>query len=303
MTSVSAKRISWVAAAGIPLLFAAIAMLQGRIDARIPTPAAGQENLILSSAALIKKFSLGYEPLLADIYWTRSVQYYGDRVGVRGSKFDSLWPLLDITTELDPKMIVAYRFGAIFLAEPGLGGADRPDLAIVLVKRGIAQNPDNWELNADLGFLYYWWMRDYPASSQAYLVGSRNPKAPPWLGMMAARIAQKGGSIQTSRMIWSQIYDTTRDPTVRKRALEMLKGLKAQQDEEQLNQLAETYRQRMGRNPASTEELRSAGLIGGTPVDPDGFPYVFNANGESKLNPKSTVSIPREPKTPPQPFK
>jgi hypothetical protein len=298
-----AKQTWLIAVIGIPLLFGAIALLQRRIDAQTRTVASEQEDLVLRSPALIKRMSLGYQPLLADIYWTRAVQYYGDRVAVKGSKFDLLWPLLDITTTLDPKMVVAYRFGAIFLAEPGLGGANRPDLAVELVKRGINANPNEWHLYADLGFIYYWWMRDYQASSQAYLAGSKNSNAPPWLGMMAARIAQKGGSLQTSIMIWAQIYDTTHDAPVKKRALQMLQGLKAQQDEQQLNQLAEEYKQRKDRYPTSIEELHSAGLIGGVPVDPLGFPYVLGPNGESKLNPNSTVVIPPEPKTPPQPFK
>ncbi len=89
--------------------------------------------------------SLGYDSLLADLYWTRAVQYYGSRAGFADAKFGLLWPLLDIATTLDPKLIVAYRFGAIFLSEPPPAGAGRTDLAIELVKRGIAENPDELE--------------------------------------------------------------------------------------------------------------------------------------------------------------
>src|SRR6202040_2461187 len=58
-------------------------------------------------------------------------------------------------------------------------------------------------------------------------------------------------------------------------ALEALKGLKAQSDEMQLDQLAETYRSRLGRYPQSTRELVEAAMIKGIPLDPDGFPFVF----------------------------
>ena len=40
-----------------------------------------------------------------------------------------LYPLLDLTTTLDPYFSIAYRFGAIFLGEPYPGGPGRPDLA------------------------------------------------------------------------------------------------------------------------------------------------------------------------------
>src|SRR5579863_2894543 len=163
------QRITWIAATGVPLLFLCVAALQAGIDARTRTAIQEREELLLSSPSVVQKISLGYDSLLADIYWTRAVQYYGSRVGTDHPNFDLLWPLLDITTTLDPKLVIAYRFGAVFLSETGRGGAGRTDLAIKLVRRGIAANPDQWILGSDLGFLYYWRMRDYPDSAAAYL--------------------------------------------------------------------------------------------------------------------------------------
>jgi hypothetical protein len=300
MRHASQLRALWTAAVGVPLLGAAIVGLQMRIDARTRTLEKQSEELLLRSPSAIKKMSLGYDPLLADIYWTRAVQYYGKRIGNYGARFDLLWPLLDITTTLDPHLVVTYRFGAVFLSEPVLG-AGRTDLAIELVKRGIAANPGEWQLNADLGFLYYWKLRDYQASAAAYLEGGKKPHAPSWLTIMGARILQKGGSIETSRMIWSEIYESNQNPAIREHALQMLRGLKAQEDEMHLDEIAAAYKQRFGRYPQSSAELRSAGLLTATPVDPLGFPYVFGTDGKSKLNPASTVVIPTAPKTPPTP--
>jgi hypothetical protein len=289
----------WIAAVGVPLLFLAIVALQMKMDAQTSAHTSEDEELLLRSGSAVREISLGYNSLLADIYWTRAVQYYGTRAGVPGAKFDLLWPLLDITTTLDSKLIIAYRFGAIFLSEPPPAGAGRPDLAIELVKRGIAANPDNWYLNGDLGFLYYWRMSDYPSAAAAYLQGSKNPKAPSWLKMMAARVLEKGGSFETSRMIWSQIYESSQDKTVREKAMQMLVGLRAQEDEEQLDQVAEVYKKRFGRFPASARDLQDAGLLRGAPADPAGYPYVFGTNGESSLDPRSPVVIPPKLNPPP----
>jgi len=211
------------------------------------------------------------------------------------AKFELLWPLLNITTTLDPKLIVAYRFGAIFLSEPVVG-ANRTDLAIQLVKRGIEANPDNWRLNGDLGFLYYWEMKDYQDAAAVYLDGSKKPGAPPWMKVMAARVSAMGGSIETSRMIWSEIYESNTDPQIRKMAMEELKVLKAQADEQQLDELAADYQKRFGRYPTSSEELRAAGLLGGIPLDPEGYPYGFGPGGKSVLDPRSPIVIPAPPK-------
>jgi hypothetical protein len=287
----SKNRLVWITLIVAPVLFAAIAALQVSIDARTRSMASQKQELLLRSGPLVKKLSLGYDPLLADIYWTRAVQYYGARIGQPHADFDLLWPLLDLTTTLDSRLVPAYRFGAIFLSEPPPIGAGRTDLAVDLVKRGIAANPDAWQLDSDLGFLYYWRLKDYPNAAAAYLVASRVPNSPPWLKLMAARVADKGGSIETSRMIWSELYESTKDPRVRKNAFEKLRGLKAQEDKMHLDELAEDYRKRFGHSPASTKEMRDAGILNGIPLDPDGIPYRIGPDGKSRLDPRSTVVI------------
>src|SRR5260370_38112730 len=87
-----------------------------------------------------------------------------------------LWPLLDITTTLDPNLLVAYRFGAMFLSQAAPGGAGRPDLAVQLIQRGIQANPDYWRLYEDLVFVYYFDVKDYKKAWEAFLEGSKNPK-------------------------------------------------------------------------------------------------------------------------------
>lgn len=274
----------------LPLFFIAIGALQARIDANTGSANEAREELLLRSGAVIQKLSLGYNSLLADIYWTRAVQYYGGRVGTAGANFDLLWPLLDLTTTLDPGLIPAYRFGAIFLSEPGNLGAGRTDLAIQLVKRGIAANPDEWRLGTDLGFLYYWRMKDYPNAAAAYLATSKNPKAPPWVKVMAARIEDKGGSLETSRMIWRELYESTQDSTIKNAAQQQLQNLAAQDDEVHLDELVDQYRRRFGHWPASFEQIRAAGLLPGIPVDPMGVPYVLGPDGKSRLNAASPLA-------------
>ena len=64
--------------------------------------------------------ALGFDAILADVYWIRAIQHFGGtRRSEGGDKsYKQLYPLLDLTTTLDPRFTIAYRFGAIFLAEP-----------------------------------------------------------------------------------------------------------------------------------------------------------------------------------------
>lgn len=276
----------WKSLTAIVVLFAAVAFLQVRIDRESRSEAQQEQELLVTSGPLLKKLSLGYAPLLADIYWTRAVQYYGSRLGQKDVTFDLLSPLLNISVALDPHLVIAYRFGAIFLSMPR---PDRTDLAIDLVKRGIAANPDEWRLDYDLGVLYYWRLKDYKNAAPAFLAASNVPSAPPFLKLMAAGMAEKGGSIEMSEMIFAELYRSTQDRNVKKWAIEQLQSLKAQQEEEQLNGLIEEYESRFQRNPKSMDDLVAAGLLRQNPLDPTGYPYVIGPDGNAHLYPGSPV--------------
>src|SRR4030095_15235032 len=86
---------------------------------------ATQEVQWVRSPNVMRRLVLGFDSLAADIYWIRAVQYYG---GTKLSKeekkdYSFLFPLLDITTTLDPRFNIAYRFGAVLLSE---GYPNRP---------------------------------------------------------------------------------------------------------------------------------------------------------------------------------
>jgi len=269
--------------------FAGIWKLQHSIDKQLAMLNEGRDYVLLSSGKLVKVMSLEYTPLLADFYWTRVVQFYGNK-HVRGdANLVELWPLLDITTTLDPNLIIAYRFGAIFLSQHAPDGAGRPDLAIQLIERGLKANPDYWRLYEDLGFIYYFDMKDYEKASEAFLEGSKNPKALIWMKIMAAKIAAEGESFEISYFLWHDIYTTTTDPQVKKNAETHLQILKAQRDCKKLDELADEYEKRFGRRPKRVSELVDARMLGGTPTDDLGYPYVFDDDGKAALNVNSPL--------------
>ena len=298
MSASNSPRMVRYALLTIPVFFILIVLLQGRIDASARPLQQEKQELLIRSGPMLKKMSLGYDSLLADIYWTRAVQYYGSRVGRTGGKFELLAPLLDITTTLDPKLMIAYRFGTIFLSEPGSAGAGRADLAVDLVKKGIAANPDDWRLYQDLGFLYSIRLKDYPKAAEAYLEGSRNPRAQLFMKVLAAKVAQKGNDLETSKLIWDELYNTAQDPIVRQRALEHLQTVQAQLDLERLNESSEEYARKFGRYPTTVEEMRVAGLVGGKLQDPAGYPYVMGENGVPQLDPNSPIVLDPDQKAP-----
>jgi tetratricopeptide (TPR) repeat protein len=264
--------------------FAGIWKLQHTIDKQRGALSEERDDVLLSSGKLLKMMSTEYAPLMADFYWTRVVQFYGNKHMRGNANLELLWPLLDITTTLDPNLLPAYRFGAVFLSQRAPSGAGRPDLAVQLIQRGIKANPDYWRLYEDLGFVYYFDLKDYPKASEAFLEGSKIHGALIWMKVMAAKIAAEGESYETSVFLWNDIYSTTTDPQVKKNAAMHLQVLKANEDCRKLNLLADEFEKRFKRRPKRISELLQAGLLQKTPVDPAGYAYEFDEDGKAELN-------------------
>ncbi|HEV2699374.1 MAG TPA: hypothetical protein VGU90_15375 [Terriglobales bacterium] len=265
--------------AGTLFLFSAVSsvLLLRELD-QVRKGATLREFLYISSPKLLKHLSLGYEGLLADVYWTRAVQYYGGLHHTGGGNYELLWPLLNITTQLDSHIIPAYEYGATFLsAKPPLG-AGTPEKAIQLMEYGISQNPTDWHLYYDLGYIYND-LKDYPHAAEAFERGSHVPNAHPFLKVLAANMAQHGGELQTAQMLWSSVYETTRDKYIRENALWHLRALRVGQDVTELEKLAGIYRQRTGHFPESFFDMQKAGLIRGIPLDPVGNEYQMDSDG------------------------
>src|SRR5689334_1040779 len=132
--------------------FLALFLVQRKIDRETDEFAKINEVLYIRNGKTLRPLCLGNEGLMAAVYWTRVVQYFGRGLmaeGGQGGRFELLAPLLRITTDLDPKLLIAYRFGAIFLAARRPVGAGDPQSSLQLLRRGIVANPKYWRLWQD----------------------------------------------------------------------------------------------------------------------------------------------------------
>jgi len=279
------RRITVVASTLLIACLTASVLLLQTID-RERTGATLQEVLYISSPTLLKRMSLGYDGLLADVYWTRAVQYFGDKLSRGSENFDLLAPLLEITTTLDPHLLVAYEYGSNFLAPEIPGGAGQPQRAIKLVEFGIRNNPNQWRLYYDLGFIYYMDLGDYDNAEKAFADGANLPKTHQIMPLMAAKMAEHAGNIETARLMWVTTYQTTRDPNVKSNAVAHLNALQVDEDVSTLERLTSHYREKTGHFPTTFSDLEAANLLRGIPTDPLGHTY--------KLMPDGRVEV-REP--------
>lgn len=299
------RRVALVAVAVI--LLVAVVQLQAARERWYPPPDENDTALYLRSPAAVRRLASAYTPLAADLYWIRAVQYYGG-IKHRNSPtnvaltvppppavlarpdddYSQLYTLLDITTTLDPRFNLAYRFGAIFLAETYPNGPGRPDLAIALLEKGLRARPDKWEYMQDIAFVHYWYEHDYLGASQWFEKAGAVQGAPWWLQSMAATTRARGGDRASSRLMWETIRDTTDVDWLRQDAERKLAQLRALDDIDALQKIVDAEQARTGQVPAGWETLVRARRLPGMPLDPGGTPYALE-EGRVRLSNASSL--------------
>lgn len=281
----------------VPIV-AAIACLAGAIALQIARDrvfprdvAATQAFLYVRSPAAIKRLTLGFDALAADLYWIRAIQHYGgERLSsAAGSRtYHLLYPLLDLTTTLDPYFNIAYRFGAIFLSEQHPGGPGRPDQAVALLRRGVAVQPDKWQYYHDIGFVYYWSLDDPTTAATWFQRGSELPDAPAWLKPLAASMLTQGTDRTSARYLWRQILNSDEE-WLRRSAERALAQLDALDAIDLLTARVKAVPRAPGQ-PYSWESMVRAGHLRGIPPDPSGTPFELDPQtGEVRVSPSSPL--------------
>jgi hypothetical protein len=290
----------------VGLLIGGAALLQSMRDTSTPTAIASEDSLYIRSGTALRRLTVGYSALAADLYWIRAIQYYGGvkrrlqsseaATGIEPpSDYALLYPMLDITTTLDPHFNIAYRFGSIFLAEPYPAGADRPDLAIKLLEKGLAARPDKWEYMQDVGFVHYWWRHDYQAAATWFDRASKVEGAPWFLRSLAANTLTEGGDRRSSRTMWESIRATAEIEWLRKDAERRLMQLDAAEFIDQVQAVVDRAKA-SGIQATSWQELVRAGVIRRVPIDPERVPLELDASGAVHLSRESPLfPLPAEP--------
>jgi tetratricopeptide (TPR) repeat protein len=276
------RKVTTVAALLLIVSFAGSVLALDRVEQARGSEATLEDILYISSGKTLKRMSLGYSGLLAAVYWTRAVQYFGSRVR-RSTRFDLLAPLLEITTDLDPHLIPAYQTGSLFLCQKIPYGAGQPDKAVALLEKGIRENPEYWRLYFTLGFVHYLDRHDYKAAQQAFEKGSEVPGALPWMKTMAARMAVHSGDRGTAIALWQVVYDTNPDKMTREGAAQHIASLQTDAQIEELERLVQAYQERTHVLPYRWLDLVRAGLLRGIPMDSSGAAF--------KLMPDGTVEV------------
>ena len=282
-----------VSTAVIVFGFAGVFALSNYLETIRPALPEGYEDQDLAlQGARLKGYALGFEGLIADWYWMQSLQYVGSKIienpdanisidNLNALNPRLLYPYLDNATTLDPRFIAPYSYGAFVLP------AIDKEQAIKITLKGIENNPDNYYLYHQLGYIY-WKTEDYQKAEETYTKGSQVAGAPPFMKLMAANMKSEGGSRETARVVYQQIYNEAENEQIKESALLKIQTLDSLDERDAIKKVLDNFQQQTGRCPNNWREIfpliRQVRLPNGSdlkvqaetfaPVDPSNAPYL-----------------------------
>ena len=151
-----------------------------------------------------------------------------EHIHLTKDKQKEMLPFFAMALELDPHNIPAILTAAFWLDK----SFDRTDEAIQILRKGIANNPDAWELDAQIANLYFYRKKNYAESELHYSA--------------AIRKAKSGGLVRFRRIdLTVHLAESYRLEGKRARALESYREASSLYDTETTTPLKEEIRERI----------------------------------------------------------
>jgi tetratricopeptide (TPR) repeat protein len=258
----------------LPAILAAAALaavLAGTTRARLEPEALEvgrvRDPTWLPDGGVVRVASMGQRQLLAAAYWLKTVQYMGEMALTRGD-WRALYPLADITTDLDPRFAYAYQVAGSNLA----GLANRHDEADRILQKGMRNVPDRWSLPWTYAVNKFLYQRDFATAAEyarrAAVVGKK-----PHLALLAANlslVADDDSEYAAAETVLRDAIAMAATDDLRSELEQRLVKVRTYEALSVVERAVAEFERRSGRRPAALLELVSSGLLPELPADPSG---------------------------------
>ena len=224
----------------------------------------------LPNGKAVRTLALGFERLVADLFWLRTVYYVGDERSALVNYPDAE-RLAQLVTDIDPYFSSVYVLMNSVLA----GLRMDPDAAIRLLKKG-SQYSDYWRIYFLLGFNYFMEKEDYVEGAR-WIEEAAKRGGPPYLPLLATRLYAQGGDPDTAMAFLKTRLEQEEHPEIRKDLEARLLDLWIARDLARIDAAIAAYRRERGAVPEDVNALVVAGFLAGEPHDPVGNAYGIEA--------------------------
>jgi len=277
----------------LPLALAATTTLaRARLEPEAQAASQVRNPAWLPDGRLLRAASFGQRLVVADLYWLKLVQYVGETVLSKTQRWDALYPLADIVTDLDPRYGYAYE-----VAGSDLGGvAHRYDEADQILLKGMKNVPDRWMLPFIYASNKFLFEQDY-ATAAAYARRAAEVGNRPHLALLAANLSALVDTDQEygiALAFLDQALAQAEQPELREQLDLRRAKIRTYQVLSQLERALAAFRRDHGRQPIALGELLGR-YVASIPEDPSGGELVYDPIAgtvqSTRIGPRAPIRV------------
>lgn len=175
-----------------------------------------QNHPLLTPPKLIGSFALGYNEVVADAMWLRTIQDFdycerrqNNEIDPNAFRCERGWvfTMIDAITELAPNFLQPYESGALMLTVV----VNDIEGASVIFDKGVSRFPNYWPILYSAS--YQAMVEEKNLSKAASLLDrAAQHGAPAWTRSLASRLHQKEGQLDLAKAVLENAVATASDP-------------------------------------------------------------------------------------------
>lgn len=261
----------------VALLFFAF-QIQKNIDTQKTLHKKQGIDIVVPSGQYMKIAVLGYNNVIADLYYLKAHQYVGTQE-VRKADFPQLYPIIDLVTDLDKKFLSPYLFGGLALSLTGM----HVDESILILKKAYKMDPTVWQTGFYLGFNYWYYLQEYDRAVEYTSKAASQPGAPSFISNLAANLYAESKRPDMAIDFLKNLKETTRDEDAKKDIDARIIVAEVTRDAQLLEDAIEKFKKKYNKMPATLDDLIKKGIIDAIPIEPNrGYYYIDKEKGDVK---------------------
>ena len=185
----------------------------------------------------------------------------------------SIYKLFTNSQALDPSFQQTYMLAQGWLP----WDADMIDETKVILKTAEKNRPCDWRPLHFIGFNTYYFLNNVGEAGKIFIEAGKTPNAPPFLAIVGARLAQKGGETQAAIVLMkSMLKDKQQNNPDYNRIMDRLNALEGVLV---LEIAVDNYKNTFQRYPDNLDELLKVGLLKALPGNPYNVEYCIDSAG------------------------
>ena len=228
---------------------------------RAYAPSSSRASAMLVAPEIIKIAAGEFKGILADYLLLKASVFLGGRYEAAENDWIAVYHLFKQSLALDP-----YFFQTCYFIQANLPWeAKMPQKAVELLEISREYRYWDWQPGFYIGFDHFHFLNDNLTASRYLMETSKMPNAPTLLGLLGARLAQKGGKTEAGIIFLQAMYKNTDDKKTRRQInvrIEALQGVLV------IEKAIEKFVSKFGNPPQSLDEMVEVGIIAQLPKNP-----------------------------------